>query len=80
MSSIDGNAREVLRRLRDTFLDGGWERFEADPEAREAVEEVLMFLASADVVTSRDVLLCGKLLPSRGFRPLPPCKSKISTR
>lgn len=50
----EGNTREVLRQVRDTFLDGGHERYR-DPKAREVVVAIFDRLAHADEVTPDEV-------------------------
>lgn len=49
----EGNTREILRRLRDTFLDGGWERYK-EATSRHLVSSVFRFLAAAEEVEPRD--------------------------
>jgi hypothetical protein len=63
----EGNSREILRRLRDTILDGGWSRYRA-LEAREAAEEIIDFLAGADGVTRDDVKRFSVLLRAKGLK------------
>jgi hypothetical protein len=46
----EGNSCEVLRLLRDTFLDGGWEKYR-DTEICDRVAQLLKRLAEADEVT-----------------------------
>lgn len=50
----EGNTREILRQVRDTFMDGGHERYR-DPKARALVAEIFKRLAEADEVTPEDV-------------------------
>lgn len=63
----EGNTREILRRLRDTFLDGGWARYR-DASARRAAEEIIDFLAGAEGVTPQDVKWMSSLLRAKGLR------------
>ena len=46
----EGNTREILRQIRDTFLDGGHERYR-DPKTRLLVESILTRLSEFDEVT-----------------------------
>jgi len=50
----EGNTREILRQVRDTFLDGGSERYR-DATARDLVATIFERLAQADKVTPDDV-------------------------
>lgn len=50
----EGNTREILRQIRDTFLDGGHERYR-DAKARDLVASIFKRLAEADGVTPDDV-------------------------
>jgi hypothetical protein len=50
----EGNTREILRQIRDSFLDGGHERYR-DPKARKLVESILKHLSEADELTPEDV-------------------------
>jgi hypothetical protein len=50
----EGNTREILRQIRDTFFDGGHERYR-DARARDLVASVFERLAEADEVTPDDV-------------------------
>ncbi len=47
----EGNTCEVLRQLRDTFLDGGWEKYRK-PEICDRVAKILKDLARMDEVTA----------------------------
>jgi hypothetical protein len=46
----EGNTREILRQIRDTFLDGGHERYR-DPKTRLLVEAIMTRLSESDDVT-----------------------------
>lgn len=46
----EGNTREILRQIRDTFLDGGHERYR-EPKTRLLVESILTRLSEVDEVT-----------------------------
>jgi 5,10-methenyltetrahydromethanopterin hydrogenase len=50
----EGNTREILRQIRDTFLDGGHEQYKK-PHVRILVASVFQKLAEADEVTPEDV-------------------------
>jgi hypothetical protein len=50
----EGNTREILRQIRDTFLDGGHERYRA-PKARDLVAAIFERLSEADEVMPEDV-------------------------
>lgn len=50
----EGNTREILRQIRDTFLDGGHERYR-DAKARDLIATIFERLAEADEVTPDDV-------------------------
>ena len=49
----EGNSREILRQVRDTFLNGGWEDYRR-PGPREAAARVLTRLATAEEDISPD--------------------------
>jgi hypothetical protein len=50
----EGNTREILRRVRDTLLDGAWLQYR-EPSARVALAAVLRHLSRAESVISEDV-------------------------
>lgn len=70
----EGNSCEILRQLRDTFLNDGWRRYE-EPEVREAAIGILRRLAIADqdgvtaddADSAMDKLLDLDLNPTVGF-------------
>lgn len=68
----EGNSCEILRQLRDTLLNTGWQRYREE-DIRSAAVEVLQRLASADEVTADDAyravdnLLDVNLHPTIGF-------------
>lgn len=66
----EGNTRAVLRYVRDSFLDGGWEKYR-EAKVRQAVEGVLELLASADELTPKDVKDCRAELEATGLQPFP---------
>lgn len=49
----EGNSCEILRQLRDTFLNVGWKRYR-EPVVRKAAVEILTRLAVAEEVSSDD--------------------------
>lgn len=49
----EGNSCEILRQLRDTFLNAGWERYR-EPAVRDAAVSILQRLAAADEVSADD--------------------------
>jgi len=53
-AEAEGNTREILRQLRDTFLDGGWHQYRR-PDAREAAVTVLRQLESREPIEPDDV-------------------------
>jgi hypothetical protein len=50
----EGNTREILRQIRDSFLDGGHERYR-DAKARDLVTSIFAHLSEADEVAPEDV-------------------------
>lgn len=50
----EGNACEILRQIRDSFFDGGNERYR-DPKAGDLVRSILTRLSEAEEVTPEDV-------------------------
>jgi hypothetical protein len=67
----EGNTREILRQIRDTFLDGRHEQYR-NQEAREALLGILMRLSDADEVTPDDVDAAFDQLQESGIAaPLP---------
>ncbi len=50
----EGNTREILRQLRNSFLDGGWENYR-EPRARQSAIVVLSQLAEAESVSPENV-------------------------
>lgn len=49
----EGNSCEILRQLRDTFLDNGWKRYR-EPSVRDLAVEVLRHMSVADEISSED--------------------------
>ncbi|MHC4398609.1 MAG: hypothetical protein ACYTG0_02915 [Planctomycetota bacterium] len=49
----EGNSCEILRQLRDTLLNTGWERYQ-ESAVRDAAVKILQHLATADEVSADD--------------------------
>ena len=67
----EGNTREVLRQVRNTFLDGGWEQYRK-PEARRSAKLVLDKLAEAEEVPAEVAREAFKLLTQNGLNAVGP--------
>lgn len=65
---FEGNSREILRRLRNTILDGGWEHYRVH-DARRRATQVLDFLERAETVIPRDVKRMTEVLKKGGLNP-----------
>lgn len=67
----EGNTREILRQIRDTFLDGGHERYR-DSKARDLIATIFQRLCEADEITPDDVdQVWDELFDSGLAAPLP---------
>jgi hypothetical protein len=64
----EGNSREVLRQLRDTFLNGGWEQYR-NAGAVDAARRVVQLLLGDDVPASHPDESY-KILTTAGLTPL----------
>ncbi|MGO8691733.1 MAG: hypothetical protein ACLQLG_19095 [Thermoguttaceae bacterium] len=64
----EGNACEVLREVRDSFLNGGWQKYR-EPGVAEAVAGILGKLAQADEVVADDVDAAMATLFDLGLEP-----------
>lgn len=53
----EGNSCEILRQIRDTFVNTGWKRYREAP-VRDQVTRILRHLGKADEVTPEDVNSC----------------------
>jgi hypothetical protein len=68
----EGNSCEILRQVRDTFLNSGWERYR-EPEVRFGVSRIVQTLAEDDEITgdhadnAMDTLLDMGLNPTVGL-------------
>lgn len=65
----EGNAREILRQLRNSFLDCGWEQYRK-PEVRQTAVAILNRLAEAEEVVPQDVKAVFKQLLQIGLNPV----------
>ncbi len=54
MIGLEGNTRELLRRLRDSLMNGGWDDYRRK-QVRSLAETVLRYLGEAEVVSPTDV-------------------------
>ncbi|HUT94885.1 MAG TPA: hypothetical protein VMY37_35835 [Thermoguttaceae bacterium] len=64
----EGNTCEILRQLRDTFLNRGWERYR-EPAVRGAAVAILQRLAVADEVSADDAYWAMDQLLELGLNP-----------
>ncbi len=64
----EGNSCEILRQIRDTFLNVGWEHYRKS-EVRNRVAAILTRLAQADEVTAEDAELTMDQLLELGLDP-----------
>jgi hypothetical protein len=62
------NSCEILRQLRDTFLDNGWRRY-GEPAVRDAAVNVLKRLADAEEVSADDAVHAQDGLLDLGLKP-----------
>jgi|SRR5579864_451803 len=69
-SRTEGNSREILRQLRDSLMDGGWEHYR-NGESRKAVTVFLEKILSLDEVTPKQEGQFFDLLMSHGLMALP---------
>jgi len=72
----EGNSREILRQIRDTFLDGGHERYR-DSKVRDLVASVFQRLSEADEITPEDVDQAWDELHSGGLDAPVPAVFKV---
>ena len=68
-ASAEGNAREILRQVRNTFLDGGWETYRKG-DVRRTAAAALEYLATAEEVTAQDVDVWFTKLIESGVDPV----------
>jgi hypothetical protein len=68
-ASAEGNTREVLRQLRNTLMNGGWNKYR-DPAVRRAAAEILNGLAEADEVLPQRVNESFDRLYAAGVNPV----------
>ena len=69
--TTEGNACEMLRQIRDTFWDRGFQRFRT-PDFRTEIRQLLDDIASADYVESEDAEDCRRRIRAFGATPVPP--------
>ena len=67
-SPSEGDTREIARRLRDTFLDGGWNHYR-EKKARDVASDILHFLGQAESVTPEDADRFFDLMLESGLKP-----------
>ena len=72
----EGNTREILRQIRDTFLDGGHERYR-DSKVRDLVASIFQRLSEADEITPEDVDQAWDELHSSGLEAPVPAVFKV---
>jgi hypothetical protein len=65
----EGNTREILRQLRNTFINGGWERYRISA-ARNTAIDVFRYLSNADEIVPEDVRRIFDELLNAGFEPV----------
>jgi hypothetical protein len=68
-ATTEGNSREILRQIRDSLIDCGWEKYKAR-EARNAVREVLALLERLEVVEAQDARFSYGVLRDAGLTPM----------
>jgi hypothetical protein len=60
-SPTEGYSREIIRLLRNTFLEQGWEKYR-QPQKRKAAIQVLRMLASSSEVGNEQLMSARKLM------------------
>ena len=65
----EGNTREILRRIRDSIQNGGWEAYRK-PEARNVVASILGDLSTVEEVQPRHVKMASEKIAAIGFDPI----------
>jgi len=65
----EANSCEILRQLRDTLLESGWERYR-EARVREAAVTVLKRLAVAEAISADDAFRAMDRLLDMGLRPV----------
>jgi hypothetical protein len=65
----EGNSRAILRQLRNTFLNGGWNRYR-DGKARQIAMSVLNYLTRTKQVPARKVDETFDQLYDNGLNPV----------
>ena len=64
----EGNTREILRRMRNTILDGGWKRYR-NSDARKCLAEALEFLGTVEKVLPGDIQRLTQSMEVAGLQP-----------
>ena len=62
----EGNTREILRQIRTTIMNGGWNHYRA-PDVRNLVKSLLEHLASIEDVSAKDAHLAFEKLNGVGL-------------
>jgi hypothetical protein len=65
-AETEGNSREILRRLRDSLLNGGWNNYRSQEATRAAIEAI-DFLSNANQVTPSDVRRLSSAMQAAGL-------------
>ncbi len=65
----EGNSCEILRQLRDTFLDNGWQQYQK-AAVRDGAVKVLKRLATAEEVSPEDAFHAMDGLLDLGLQPV----------
>jgi hypothetical protein len=62
----EGNTREILRRIRDSIQNGGWEAYRK-PEVRNVVASILDNLSKLEEVQPRHVKMASEKIAAMGL-------------
>ncbi|MCY2952788.1 MAG: hypothetical protein NTU53_12570 [Planctomycetota bacterium] len=65
---LEGNTCAILRHIRNTLMDGGWNRYR-DPGVREVAVAILQKLASVETVEPEDAALAFREMHAAGMSP-----------
>lgn len=68
-AGTEGNTREILRQLRNTLMNGGWNRYRA-PDSRRTALTILARLAEAEEILPKDVDEVFDRLYDAGLHPV----------
>jgi hypothetical protein len=69
VNDAEGNTREILRQLRNTLMNGGWNKYR-DGAVRQVAREILTRLAEADTVLAQEVDEAFDRLCDAGLNPV----------